>query len=184
MFNVTLPDGSVRAYAGALTVGDVAASIGPGLAKAALAKLGITNPTPEQITAALKGGTVTTATGPVTMTGVHNCCKSCTNGITKAGSSVEGFKVGPSWQLHFERSRDNGVTWEKIPVEQAVGSPASIQPSIHQPRPSPTSAGPNNFQTGFHEPCLRNAGYAIRSAAISSGSANPTDAFADRKSVV
>jgi predicted neuraminidase len=52
------------------------------------------------------------------------------DGMILAGSSVEGFKVGPSWQLHFERSRDNGVTWEKIPVEQAVGSPASIQPSI------------------------------------------------------
>ena len=40
------------------------------LAKAALVKLGITNPTPEQIAAALNGGTVTTATGPVTMPGV------------------------------------------------------------------------------------------------------------------
>lgn len=37
MPNITLPDGSVRAYDHPLTVAEVAASIGPGLAKAALA---------------------------------------------------------------------------------------------------------------------------------------------------
>ena len=37
MVNVTLPDGSVRQYPGPLTVAEVAASIGAGLAKAALA---------------------------------------------------------------------------------------------------------------------------------------------------
>ena len=52
------------------------------------------------------------------------------DGTILSGSSAEGLKVGPSWQLHFERSRDNGLTWEKIAVEQAQGSPASIQPSI------------------------------------------------------
>ena len=40
------------------------------LAKAALAKQGITNPTPAQMTAALNGGTVSTATGPVEMPGI------------------------------------------------------------------------------------------------------------------
>ena len=34
---ITLPDGSARTYADAVTVGEVAADIGPGLAKAALA---------------------------------------------------------------------------------------------------------------------------------------------------
>lgn len=37
MLSITLPDGSVRQYEGPLTVGDIAASIGAGLAKAALA---------------------------------------------------------------------------------------------------------------------------------------------------
>ncbi len=37
MIQVTLPDGSQREYPGPVTVGEVAASIGPGLAKAALA---------------------------------------------------------------------------------------------------------------------------------------------------
>ena len=37
MLSITLPDGSVRQYEGPLTVGDIAASIGTGLAKAALA---------------------------------------------------------------------------------------------------------------------------------------------------
>ena len=37
MVNVKLPDGSVRSFEKAVTVGEVAASIGPGLAKAALA---------------------------------------------------------------------------------------------------------------------------------------------------
>ena len=52
------------------------------------------------------------------------------DGSILSGSSAEGFKVGPSWQIHFERSRDNGLTWEKIAVEQGQGAPASIQPSI------------------------------------------------------
>ncbi|MEZ5650544.1 MAG: threonine--tRNA ligase [Burkholderiaceae bacterium] len=37
MIKITLPDGSVRDYEAPLTVGDVAASVGPGLAKAAIA---------------------------------------------------------------------------------------------------------------------------------------------------
>ena len=37
MVNIKLPDGSIRPYEGPVTVGEVAASIGPGLAKAALA---------------------------------------------------------------------------------------------------------------------------------------------------
>jgi len=37
MLNVTLPDGSVRQFEGPVTVAQVAASIGAGLAKAALA---------------------------------------------------------------------------------------------------------------------------------------------------
>lgn len=52
------------------------------------------------------------------------------DGTILSGSSAEGLKVGPSWQIHFERSRDNGATWEKIAVEQGQGAPASIQPSI------------------------------------------------------
>ena len=36
MVNITLPDGSVRKYEQPVTVGEIAASIGPGLAKAAL----------------------------------------------------------------------------------------------------------------------------------------------------
>ena len=37
MIQITLPDGSQRQYPGPVTVADVAASIGAGLAKAALA---------------------------------------------------------------------------------------------------------------------------------------------------
>jgi len=36
MLNITLPDGSQRQFPGPVTVADVAASIGTGLAKAAL----------------------------------------------------------------------------------------------------------------------------------------------------
>ena len=48
--------------------------------------------------------------------------------------------------------------------------------------PKPTSVGPNNRHTGFHDPCLMNAGYAIRSAAINNGRASPTEAFEPYKS--
>ena len=52
------------------------------------------------------------------------------DGTILSGSSAEGFKAGPSWRIHFERSRDNGLTWEKIAVDQPASGPASIQPSI------------------------------------------------------
>ena len=52
------------------------------------------------------------------------------DGTILAGSSTEGHKEAPSWRIHFERSRDNGLTWEKIAVEQPATGPASIQPSI------------------------------------------------------
>lgn len=37
--------------------------------------------------------TLLNAETTITLSGVHNCCKSCTNGITKAGTSVEGVTV-------------------------------------------------------------------------------------------
>lgn len=52
------------------------------------------------------------------------------DGTILSGSSTEGHKTGPSWRIHFERSRDNGLTWEKVAVEQPANGPASIQPSI------------------------------------------------------
>ena len=52
------------------------------------------------------------------------------DGTILSGSSAEGFKAAPSWRIHFERSRDNGLTWEKVAVEQPATGPASIQPSI------------------------------------------------------
>ena len=52
------------------------------------------------------------------------------DGTILSGSSAEGFKAAPSWRIHFERSRDNGLTWEKIAVDQPASGPASIQPSI------------------------------------------------------
>ncbi len=37
--------------------------------------------------------TLLNAETTITLSGVHNCCKSCTNGITKAGTSIEGVTV-------------------------------------------------------------------------------------------
>ena len=53
---------------GKLGYGEV--NIALSLAKASLAKQGITNPTPAQLEAALNGGTITTANGTVTLAGV------------------------------------------------------------------------------------------------------------------
>ena len=52
------------------------------------------------------------------------------DGTILSGASAEGLKVGPSWQIHFERSRDNGSSWERIAVAPGPDAPASIQPSI------------------------------------------------------
>ena len=52
------------------------------------------------------------------------------DGTILCGSSAEGLNPPPSWQIHFERSTDNGKTWALIQVPQAVASPPAIQPSI------------------------------------------------------
>lgn len=52
------------------------------------------------------------------------------DGTILCGSSAEGLKPTPAWQIHFERSTDNGKTWQLVTVPQAVDSPPAIQPSI------------------------------------------------------
>ncbi len=52
------------------------------------------------------------------------------DGVILSGSSLEGINSAPSWQIHFERSMDNGKSWEFVKVTQPETSPASIQPSI------------------------------------------------------
>ena len=93
------------------------------LAKAALVKLGITNPTPEQITAALKGGTVTTATGPVTMTGVLTQRASgkgwgqIANEMgVKLGTLVRSDKAG---EKHEDAGHASGEKHEKKETEKS-----------------------------------------------------------------
>ncbi len=62
------PSASFTPATSKLAYGNI--NIALSLAKADLAKQGITNPTPSQLAAALNGGVVATATGPVTMSGV------------------------------------------------------------------------------------------------------------------
>ncbi len=64
----TTPSATFTPATGKLGYGNI--NIALSLAKADLAKVGITNPTPTQLAAALNGGNFATTTGPVTMTGV------------------------------------------------------------------------------------------------------------------
>lgn len=66
--NPTAPPATFTPATGKLGYGNI--NIALSLAKADLAKQGITNPTPTQLAAALNGGSITTATGPVAMRGV------------------------------------------------------------------------------------------------------------------
>lgn len=53
-----------------------------------------------------------------------------TDGTIISGSSLEGLKDGPSWQVHIERSADGAKTWTKVAVPVAKDGPGTIQPSI------------------------------------------------------
>lgn len=66
--NPTAPSVTFTPATGKLGYGNI--NIALSLAKADLARLGIVNPTPAQLAAALNGGTITTASGTVTMAGV------------------------------------------------------------------------------------------------------------------
>ena len=52
------------------------------------------------------------------------------DGTILCGSSLEALKAPPIWQIHFERSTNNGRTWNFITVPQPANSPPAIQPSI------------------------------------------------------
>lgn len=54
------------------------------------------------------------------------------DGTLVCGSSVEGLSPRPEWQIHFERTTDLGLTWERVTVAQPPGSPPAIQPAILQ----------------------------------------------------
>lgn len=66
--NPGAPSATFTPATGKLGYGNI--NIALSLAKADLAKLGIGSPTPAQLAAALNGGTVSTATGSVTMAGI------------------------------------------------------------------------------------------------------------------
>jgi hypothetical protein len=66
--NPTAPSATFTPATSKLGYGNI--NIALSLAKADLAKQGITNPTPSQLAAALNGGSITTATGTVAMRGV------------------------------------------------------------------------------------------------------------------
>lgn len=91
------------------------------LAKAALAKQGITNPTPAQIAAALNGGTVITATGPHSMPGVLTQRQSGmgwgqiahTMGV-KLGSIVSASKTGKEPHTKDAHAKSGNTGGDKI----------------------------------------------------------------------
>ena len=66
--NPTAPSVTFTPATGKLGYGNI--NIALSLAKADLARLGITDPTPAQLAAALNGGTITTANGTATMAGI------------------------------------------------------------------------------------------------------------------
>ena len=66
--NPTAPSVTFTPLTGKLGYGNI--NIALSLAKADLARLGIANPTPAQLAAALNGGTITTANGTATMAGI------------------------------------------------------------------------------------------------------------------
>ena len=49
---------------------------------------------------------------------------------TEGNKSADGDRDAEGWLLHFERSRDRGVTWEKIGPVKKGPSLDSIQPSV------------------------------------------------------
>jgi hypothetical protein len=68
VMSIVTPSATFTPATGKLGVGEI--NIALSLAKAALEKEGITNPTPAQLAAALNGGTFATTNGPVSMSGV------------------------------------------------------------------------------------------------------------------
>lgn len=52
------------------------------------------------------------------------------DGSILSPSSAEGLSPSPAWRIHFERSVDDGKTWQKIEVPVTKDSPDAIQPSI------------------------------------------------------
>ncbi|MCX6854314.1 MAG: cation transporter [Verrucomicrobia bacterium] len=57
----------------------------------------------------------------ITLSGVHNCCKSCTNGITKAGGSVEGVTVTAEGKMVKVTSKSKVSAKKAVEAIMAAG---------------------------------------------------------------
>lgn len=109
----------------------------------------------------------------VTMTGVHNCCKSCTNGIVKAGTSA-----GKDITVTAEGKTVTITTKKKTDAKKAVeaiiaagyfgkveGEESASKPAAAKPEAKVTKA----TVTGVHLCCQKCANAAIAAVKNVSG---------------
>lgn len=120
--NAGAPSATFTPATGKLGYGNV--NIALALAKADLAKVGITQPTPAQLAAALNGGKITTATGEVTMAGVL-AQRSAGMGWGKIAQSM-GVKLGAivsaSKTSHAKAGLKSERTAKASKTERTAGS--------------------------------------------------------------
>lgn len=111
----------------------------------------------------------------VTMSGVHNCCKSCTNGIVKAGTSV-----GKDITVTAEGKTVTIVTKKKTDAKKAAeaiiaaGYFGKIEGEESQSKPATSAAKPEGKLTkatvsGVHLCCQKCANAAIAAVKNVSG---------------
>ena len=113
---ITLPDGSKREYAQALTVAEVAASIGAGLAKAAIAKVKLNTPLVSGESEVVKRALVIGGG----IAGLQTALD-----IAEAGYKVDIVEKSPSigGKTPSFGTGGSGVTWTVVEPTRPVPSP-------------------------------------------------------------
>lgn len=108
----------------------------------------------------------------VTMTGVHNCCKSCANGITKAGTSVgsdiEVVAEGTTVTITTKKKSDAKKAVDAIIAAGYFGKVEGEEPAATTASSKPEATMAKATVSGVHlccKKCVTAAEDAVKSVA-------------------
>jgi len=107
------------------------------------------------------------AESTVTLTGVHNCCKGCTNGITKAAASVKDVTVTAEGRTVTITAKSKANAQKAVEAIEAAGyfgtsdAPKEMRPATSNSFSKPVKKLTEATVTGAHLCCQKCANAMI-----------------------
>lgn len=109
-------------------------------------------------------GTLQAAETTLTLSGVHNCCKSCTNGITKAGTSVKDVTVTAEGKTVKVTAKSKADAKKAVEAIMAAGYYGTLEGGSEKPASTASKSAKKLTEatvTGAHLCCQKCANAMI-----------------------